>query len=51
MELRFKIVCSKCSQELDVVGREMSKYEDELTIYVAPCRTCGAIDEKQEGLK
>jgi hypothetical protein len=49
MELRLYPTCSKCGEKLDVVGRETSKYEDEITIYVAPCRTCCAIDEKQEG--
>lgn len=51
MELRFNLVCSKCGERLDVMGREMSKYEDELTIFVAPCRTCCAIDPNQECTK
>jgi hypothetical protein len=47
MELRFNHVCSKCGERLDVVGREMSKYEDELTIMIKPhdCLTPEEIDE------
>jgi hypothetical protein len=45
MELRFNHVCSKCGERLDVIGREMSKYEDELTIMIKPCKNC-SIDTK-----
>lgn len=51
MEIRFYPTCVKCGEKLDVVGREMSKYDDELTIYVKPCRTCCAIDTDQECTK
>lgn len=34
MEFRFNLVCSKCGKSLDVVGRKIDKYCDELTVMV-----------------
>lgn len=38
MEFRFNLICSKCGERLDVIGREIDKYCDELTVMVKPCR-------------